>query len=72
MCMMFYGRRVLLDQFATKGLATGTRWSVLHMNQLVHSPNAFGYRCCDGMSFDCKCSTFWQMRMRDRDKGWKL
>ena len=70
--MVLYGRRVLLDQFVTKGLATRTRWSVLHMNALVRSPNALGYCVCDGVNFDCKCSTLWQMRMRDRDKGRKL
>ena len=42
------------------------------MNELVRSPNALGYCFRDGTSFDCKCITFWQMRMRDRDKGWKL
>ena len=72
MCTVLYGTRVLLDQFATKGLATSARWSVLHMNALVSSPNALGYRCRDGVNFDCKCSTLWQMRMRDRNKGWKL
>ena len=63
---------VLLDQFATKSLTTGTRRSVLHMDTLVRAPNALGHRCRDGLDLDRERFALWQMRMRDCDKGWKF
>ena len=61
-------RYCLLNQFATKGNATGARWSVLNMNSPFHACETLCYRDGDSQYLGGKGFSDWRMGMKDRDE----
>ena len=60
------------DQFATKGLATCTRWRVLDMYTFDWTANARGHCRGDSLHFGRQLSTGRQVSMQDGDERWKF